>query len=87
MSKRYKGQTTARDNERAHPYWVDVPIPEGGLGLRLNEMHDWHRLNGMAIRHGSGGHGVARFCFPDQANAEGFAQAFGAQVRLDLGPV
>jgi len=86
LSKRYKGQITARDNERSHPYWVDIPIPDGGLGRRLDKMHDWHRLHGMAVRMGTGTD-RARFCFPDQTHAEEFAQAFGAQVRLNLSPV
>lgn len=83
---RYKGRRTSRDVEREHPFWVDVPIPEGGLGRRLDEMNDWHRLHGMAVRMGTGTE-RARFCFPDKANAENFAKAFGALVRLNLSPI
>ena len=31
--------------ERSFPHRVDVPVPAGGLGGRLNEMLDWCRAN------------------------------------------
>ena len=86
MSRRYKGQRTTRHNERECPFWVDVPIPEGGLGRRLDEMLDWHRLHGMAVRMGTG-MDRARFCFPDRAHAEGFAATFGVTAKLNLSPI
>ena len=34
-----------RAAERRFKFHIDVPIPAGGLGNRLNEMHDWCRAN------------------------------------------
>jgi len=34
-----------RDAESRFPVRVDVPVPEGGLGERLNRMVDWCQLN------------------------------------------
>ena len=83
LSRRYKGQHTARHNERECPFWVDVPIPEGGLGRRLDEMLDWHRLHGMVVRMGTGTD-RARFCFQVHTHAEGFAEAFAARATPNL---
>lgn len=82
LSRRYKGQRTALHNERECPYWVDLPIPEGGLGRNIDRMHDWHSERGLPVRAGSGGLWVARFCFADKANAESFAVAFHRKVTL-----
>jgi hypothetical protein len=32
---------TRRDAERQYPHRVDIPVPEDGLGKRLNDMIDW----------------------------------------------
>lgn len=34
-----------RAAERRFPFHVDVPVPTGGLGNRLNEMLAWCRVN------------------------------------------
>lgn len=34
-----------RDAERRFAFRVDVPVPEYGLGSRLNEMLAWYRAN------------------------------------------
>ena len=34
-----------RAAEQRFPFRVDVPIPPGGLGERLNMMHGWCRTN------------------------------------------
>ena len=30
-----------REAERRYPHHVDIPVPSGGLGKRLADMHDW----------------------------------------------
>jgi len=37
--------TFKREAERTLPHRVDIPVPEGGLGRRLNEMQAWCRAH------------------------------------------
>ena len=39
---RYKGHTSLKVIESKFPHHVDMLVPEGGFGDRLNAMHDWH---------------------------------------------
>lgn len=74
-----------RDAERQYQHRVDVPVPEGGLGERLNQMHRWcreHVAAGGWAQHGvtdrtmRDGRGipvdVARFYFAGAADAASF---------------
>jgi hypothetical protein len=72
-----------REAERLFPHHVDVPVPPGGLGRRINDMVAWcqARLREDAWTQHShrgepGPDGVpidyARFYFADQPNAEAF---------------
>ena len=38
---RYKGRT--RTSQRDFPHRVEMIVPKGGFGKRLDEMHEWHR--------------------------------------------
>ena len=50
---RRKGETTSRQIDRDLPHQVEVPIPPGGLGRRLDAMHDLAReLGRYAARPG-----------------------------------
>ena len=40
---RYKGRATAKSVERDFPHFVDMFVPDGGLGRRLDTMYEWHR--------------------------------------------
>lgn len=74
-----------RHNERAYPYMVDIAVPEGGLGKRLDGMHDWHRARFLESRSGRGGcrdgTWFVRWCFKDQRDAEDFMAAFGGTLE------
>lgn len=48
---RYKGQSTAKQNQRQCPHWVDVPIPEGGSGRRHHSKLAGSRANESASEH------------------------------------
>jgi hypothetical protein len=80
---RYKGQRTFAMNERDFPHLVAIPIPPGGLGMTLNQMHDWHRQNGVQHHGGSGGRreqtDYATFCLADPATADAFHERFGGE--------
>jgi hypothetical protein len=49
---RYKGRTSLRENESKFPQHVDMMVPEGGFGSRLNAMHDWHDAHGIDAMRG-----------------------------------
>ena len=71
-----------RAAEQKFPHRVDVPVPEGGLGNRLNEMVGWCRGNIAAGKWAAHGHSEkkpgqiavdhARFCFITEADADLF---------------
>jgi len=65
------------------PYWIDIPIPVGGLGNRLTEMLMWCRVNVAAGTWAQHGHSErpkarampavsARFYFANETDAEAF---------------
>jgi hypothetical protein len=53
---RYKGRPSAKAVERDFPHIVELAVPEGGFGKRLDTMHEWHRSQGIQPHHGSGRH-------------------------------
>ena len=73
---------TKRDGcrERDFPHFVDMVVPEGGLGNRLDAMYDRHRVR-LEDKHGRGrydeGRHYVRRCFPDPEIAAAFANEFG----------
>jgi hypothetical protein len=81
-----KGEQTAKKNERDYPHIVEMPLPEGGLGTRMEEMESAHRQLGIRQYRGQGRYGAAenrwyaRWCFADRQHAEQFARAFGGKV-------
>jgi hypothetical protein len=79
---RYKGQVTAKQIERENPYFVEIPIPERGLGRRLDAMHAWHSARGIPPKMGSGGLWTARFCFGEAETAQTFVANFGGTFRV-----
>ena len=77
---RYKGRHSQKAIERDFPHHVDMAVPEGGLGRRLDAMHDWHLARGIKAHHGrgrrEGERDFIRWCFADQATAAAFAAEF-----------
>ena len=53
---RYRGRT--RTSQRDFPHRVEMIVPKGGFGKRLDEMHEWHRAR--SIRQDLVGVGVTR---------------------------
>jgi hypothetical protein len=84
---RYKGQVRPNDIEKGFPNIVEMPVPEGGLGRRLDEMHEWHRSRDLESRHGVGSRSASvwfvHWCFLNREDAEAFVSRFGGQL---LGP-
>ena len=49
---RYKGRQSARSVEQDFPHFVDIAVPPGGLGKKLNAMYDFHAQHGIAPKRG-----------------------------------
>lgn len=81
---RYKGRSNSKAVERAFPHIVEIAVPPGGLGKRLDVMYDWHHTHGIEAHRGRGcreeGRDVIRWCFADAKTAVDFATAFGGSV-------
>jgi hypothetical protein len=77
---RHKGR-----EEIAHiyPYVIEIVVPHGGLGRRLNDMHQFHRQRGIKDqlpRRRDDEHDYLRWCFADLATAEAFAAEFSGKL-------
>ena len=71
----------AKAVEQDFQHHVDVVVPEGGLGMTLNAMYDFHARHGIQPKRGHGRHdangSVIRWCFADPTLAAAFAKEFG----------
>lgn len=79
---RYKSRQNAKAIERDPPHFVDIVVPLGGLGARLDAMYDFHTQYGINPQRGHGRHdangSVIRWCCADPTIAKSFATVFGA---------
>src|SRR5262249_39013961 len=48
---RYKGKASVKTI--THDYMVEISLPPGGLGKRLNAMHDWHIAHRVKSQRGA----------------------------------
>jgi len=39
---RYKGRASPKSLERDFPHIVEMRVPLGGFGAKLDAMHEWH---------------------------------------------
>jgi hypothetical protein len=80
---RYKGRLSPKSIERDYPHHVEIAIPPGGLGRRLDAMHDLCAERGIhshAFTHRKEGEFYIRWCFADLAVAVAFAAEFGGSI-------
>ena len=49
---RYKGRPSAQTIVRDFPHVVEIRITVGGLGKRLDTMHEFHSRRGIRARNG-----------------------------------
>src|SRR5262245_20147836 len=78
---RYKGRTSAREIEKDFPHIVEMRVPLGGFGSKLNAMHQWHEARGIRAIHSTGrrdenNRDYIRWCFADETIAREFAREF-----------
>lgn len=83
---RRKGERTAWANERDYPHMVEMPVPAGGLGAKLDPIHGFHRDRGLIPYPGRWqrreDQDFVRWCFADRRDAEAFMAAFGGVLLL-----
>ena len=84
---RYKGRKSQRAIEREFPHVVEIAVPPGGLGKRLDAMHEFHRARGIQACLGLGrrdkGRDYLRWYFTHPAAADAFAAEFdGTVIKL-----
>jgi hypothetical protein len=79
---RYKGRQSAKAVEQDFLHFVDMVVPPGGLGKRLDAMYEFHTQYSIKPQRGHGRHDangrVIRWCFADEEIAKSFAIVFGA---------
>jgi hypothetical protein len=75
-----KCRTSFEAIECAFPHHIEIVVPLGGLGRRLDAMYVWHRTRGIQAMHGRGrrenGRDIIRWCFADPAIADAFTAEF-----------
>jgi hypothetical protein len=82
----YKGRPSAKTVAREFSFVVEIMVPEGGFGRRLDDMHQFHRQRRITDHRGprrlDDEHDYIRWCFKDLATAEAFAAQFSGSLLL-----
>jgi hypothetical protein len=82
--RRYKGRLGAKTIARDFPHVVEIAVPLGGLGKRLNAMYAFHQQRGIQVAHAprrrDDEHYYLRWCFARRAIAEAFAAEFSGKL-------
>ena len=78
---RYKGRTSLKAIERDFPHHVDMLVPLGGFGKRLDDMYEFHARLGIQPQRGQShrdeaGRDYIRWCFANPEIAATFAKEF-----------
>lgn len=80
LDKSLTEMSGSRAVEQDFPHFVDIAVPPGGLGSKLDAMYDFHARRGIQPKRGHGRHdangSVIRWCFADPALAARFASEF-----------
>ena len=76
---------TKRQDARDFPFIVEIAVPPGGLGKRLNAMHAFHNQRGIQVvhlhhRHDDDKGDYLLWCFAHHAIAEEFVIEFGGTL-------
>ena len=82
---RYKGRPSRKTIAREFPHVVEIAVPLGGLGKRLDAMHAFHAERGISACLGRGRREDAqdylRWYFAEARTAVSFAAEFGGTRR------
>ena len=74
-----RARVSRRQIDRNYPFQVEIEVPEGGLGERLNAMHAWCTENAPDYQTKGAGEyptDAVMFCFGDKVQAAAFRRAF-----------
>jgi hypothetical protein len=81
---RYKGRPSSKTIEREFPHIVEIAVPLGGLGKRLDAMHEFHAVCGIKACLGLGrredNQDHLRWYFAEPKTAAAFAEKFGGKL-------
>jgi hypothetical protein len=82
---RYKGRTSTKAIEQAYPHIVQMIVPLGCFGKRLDDMYEWHWGRDIEAMRGCGwrdesGRSYVRWCFFILITAQDFARKFGGSI-------
>jgi hypothetical protein len=85
MTRRYKGRPSGKTIARDFPFIVEIAVPPGGLGKRLNAMHAFHNQRSIKVvhlkhRHDDDKGDYLLWCFARHAIAEEFVIEFGGTL-------
>jgi len=78
---RYKGRTKTNLIEGDFPHRVEMIVPKGGFGKRLEAMYEWHRARSIQAMRGrsrrdKSNRDYVTWCFADAAMADSFRASF-----------
>lgn len=78
---RRKGEWTSKRIDREYPHQVEIAIPKGGLGDRIQAMDEFCRRHGLPFKTRAlrGPPEAARWCFATPAAADVFHAEFGGE--------
>ena len=78
-----RARKIAKEVERDFPNFVDIAVPQGGLGAKLAAMYDFHARRRISPNSGHGRRddkgGVIRWWFANRQLADAFAQEFARE--------
>jgi hypothetical protein len=82
---RYKVRTSAQAIEKDFPHIVQMIVPRGGFGKKLDDMYEWHWAKDTEAMRGNGwrddsGRFYVRWCFANLITAQDFARKFGGSI-------
>ena len=84
MGPSRRRKTTVRVGLRRCPFVVQILMPEGGFGLRLDAINAWHLYTKNKQRrarpHQVGQQKFGRWCFESLEAAEKFNERFGGEI-------
>jgi hypothetical protein len=78
-------RTSTKAIEQAYPHIIEMIVPLGGFGKKLDEMYEWHWARDIEAMRGcgwrdKGGRYYVRWCFFNLITAQDFARKFGGSI-------
>ena len=73
--------------ERTFPHIIEISVPLGGFGNKLDDMYEWHWARDIEAMRGRGwrdenGRFYVRWCFANVITAQDFVHKFGGSYFL-----